>query len=127
MEAVTNEELLETLEIQTIVHRESTGGAWVGGNIAGHQFAALVFPEPAANLAWEIPGSSRISKLWIKRIDDGTVVYNWDRGEDVAPRSEAAAKLVGLLAAGLADLVWHSSPSQSDSASPQEARTRRTK
>lgn len=116
MEAATNEELLETLEIHTIVHRKSTGGAWVGGNIAGHQFAALVFPEPAANPAWEIPGGSRMSKLWMKRIDDGTVVYNWDRGEDIAPHSDIAAQLVGLLASGLADLVWHTSPSNSGAA-----------
>lgn len=106
MEAATEEELLETLEIHSVVHRKSAGGAWVAGNIAGHQFAALVFPEPAANPAWEVPGGSRMAKLWMKRTDDGTVVYNWDRGKDVAPRNAVAERLVGLLAAGLADLVW---------------------
>ncbi|MBA5868328.1 MAG: hypothetical protein GDA67_16670 [Nitrospira sp. CR1.3] len=67
------------------------------------------------NPAWEVAGTSRISKLWLKRIDDGTVVYNWDRGEDVAPRNEVVDQLVSLLAAGLADLVWDSIPSKSGS------------
>jgi len=116
MEAATDEEILETLAIHSVVHRRSAGGAWIAGNIAGHQFAALVFPEPAANPTWEVPGGSRMAKLWMKRIVDGTVVYNWDRGEDIAPRSGVATRLVALLAAGLADRVWHAKPAECGSA-----------
>lgn len=97
---------METLEIHAVVQRRNAGGAWVRGKVAGHQFSALVFSEPADHPAWEVPGGSRISKLWLRQIDDGTVVYSWDRGEDIGPRNELAAQIVDLLAVGLADLVW---------------------
>ena len=81
-------------------------GMWATGSVAGHAFQALVFPGHAENAAYEVGGDSRISKLWVKRIADGAVVYNWDRGLDVAPADAAAAAVVDFLAAGLAEHVY---------------------
>lgn len=109
MKIATREELLDTLEMNTVDHRLTVGGAWVRGRIAGHWFEALVFAEPAAKPAWEVTAGCRMSKLWLKRIEDGIVVYNWDRGEDIGPRSEIAGRIIEILADGLAHLVWNCS------------------
>ncbi|MCK6458172.1 MAG: hypothetical protein L6Q92_16790 [Phycisphaerae bacterium] len=99
-------DLLDTLKINKVHRRHlSTGGAWVTGAMAGHRFEALVFPEHAENAAYEID-HSRISKLWLQRIEDRATVYNWDRGADIEPATPVAAKIVGLMAAGLAEHIF---------------------
>ena len=100
-------QVLDTLVIKKVQRRTSAGGAWVVGTIDGHRFDALVFPEPAANREWEVGGDSRISKLWVQRISDQTQVYNWDRGADIEPQTALADVIVGLLAAGLADVIFN--------------------
>lgn len=97
--------ILETLRITKVQRRTSCGGAWVIGKIAGHRFDALVFPEHAESPDFEL-GDSRISKLWLQRIEDRATVYNWDRGADVQPATPIAAQIVDLLAAGLAEHVF---------------------
>jgi hypothetical protein len=104
MTTIDPTDLIETLRITKVERRSSAGGAWVRGTIAGHRFSALVFPEHADNPEWEID-DSRISKLWVKRISDRATVYNWDRGADVQSASEMAARIVDLLAGGLAEVV----------------------
>jgi hypothetical protein len=83
----------------------SIGGTWVIGLVAGHRFQALVFPAAAENTEYEL-GDSRISKLWVQRISDSRVVFNWDRGLDVPAVDAAAQTVVDFLAAGLADHVY---------------------
>ena len=98
-------DLLETLKIKKVERRTSAGGAWVQGTIGGHRFEALVFPEHATNPEYEI-ADSRISKLWVQRLDDRATAYNWDRGADIAPTTEVAGMIVDLLAAGLAETIY---------------------
>jgi hypothetical protein len=73
--------------------------------MAGHRFDALVFPEHAENPDYEID-DSRISKLWVQRIEDRATVFNWDRGADIDAATPVAAKIVGLLSAGLAEFIY---------------------
>jgi hypothetical protein len=84
---------------------QSGGGTWVRGTLAGHRFQALVFAAHAECASDEL-GDSRISKLWVQRLADRRVVANFDRGWDVRPADAAAARVVGFLAAGLADHVF---------------------
>lgn len=99
-------DLLDTLKVTKIERRHlSTGRAWVTGTMGDHRFEALVFPEHAENPAYEID-DSRISKLWLQRIEDRAMVYYWDRGADVQPATPIAAQIVDLLAAGLAEFVY---------------------
>ncbi len=85
--------------------RFGVGGVWVIGLVAGHRFQALVFPEHAENSVWEL-GASRISKLWVQRLSDRTVVFNWDRGPDVPAQDAPARAVVRFLTAELADRVF---------------------
>src|SRR5580765_7102515 len=71
------------LEITKVSRRTMAKGTWVCGTLHDHRFEALVFPEHAENPDYEI-GDSRISKLWLQRISDRKVVFNWDRGADIA-------------------------------------------
>ena len=48
----------------------------------------------------------RITKLRVQRLDDGAVVFNWDRGPDVPAAGGLARDIVDFLAAGLADHVF---------------------
>ena len=98
-------ETLETLRITEVQPRTSCGGSWVDGTIAGHEFEALVFPEHAESAAFGL-GDSRISKLWLKQLDNHAMVATFDRGWDVPPTTAAAATIVDLLAAGLAEHVF---------------------
>ena len=50
--------------------------------------------------------SSRISKLWLKKIDGGETMANFDRGWDIRPRTKYVGKIVDFLAANLANLVY---------------------
>jgi hypothetical protein len=93
------------LEFTHTTRRASVGGTWVCGTIHGHRFEALVFPEHAENPEYEI-GDSRISKLWIQRLADKKVVYNWDRGADIAAADKTAGAIVDFLCAGLAESTY---------------------
>ena len=81
------------------------GGTWVIGLVAGHRFQALVFSDHAENPAWEL-GASRISKLWVQRLSDRTVVFHFDRGLDVPAPDAAARAVVEFLAEGLVERVF---------------------
>lgn len=96
--------MLDTLEITKKTGRP-TGGTWVKGNIAGHAFEALVFPDHATDAAFELD-DSRISKLWLQEHFTHTEVACFDRGWDRQPTTDAARAIVGLLSAGLAEHVF---------------------
>lgn len=98
-------DLMGTLEIKKIQRRTHSGGAWVTGTIGGHRFEALVFAEHAESESYELD-DSRISKLWLQRIEDRATVYNWDRGIDIDAATPTAQKIVDLLAAGLAEFIY---------------------
>ncbi len=102
---IDGSDLLDSLEITKIERRTSAGGAWVTGKMAGHRFDALVFPEHAECPEYELD-NSRISKLLLQRLADRATVFNWDRGGDIEPVTPVAAKIVGLLAAGLAEHIY---------------------
>jgi hypothetical protein len=73
--------------------RQNVGGTWVSGSIAGHTFQVLVFPEHAECEEYEL-GTSRISKLWLRRQVDRLVVANFDRGWDLEPTTDDARVVV---------------------------------
>jgi hypothetical protein len=98
-------EILDTLDIARIKPRKSCGGSWVIGKIAGHRFEALVFPEHAESSDFEL-ADSRISKLWMRNMDTGATAAEFDRGWVTQPTSPAAAAIVHVLAAGLAEHVY---------------------
>jgi hypothetical protein len=100
-----HDDLVDSLTLTKISHRDSAAGAWVSGTIAGHRFDALVFPEHAESETYEL-GTSKISKLWIQRLSDKTTVLNFDRGWDVRPTDDLATRIMDFLAAGLADTVF---------------------
>jgi hypothetical protein len=79
-----------------------SGGTWIAGSLSGYRFQALVFPEHAENSEYEI-GDSQISKLWIQRITDRSVTYNWDRGLDLPAADATTNLIVEFLCAGLAE------------------------
>ncbi|HTF56963.1 MAG TPA: hypothetical protein VK661_06995 [Planctomycetota bacterium] len=95
----------DDLVIHKPIRREMGGGRWVEGSLKGHQFAALVFPDHAADPGYEL-GDSRISKLWVQRLSDQKTVFNWDRGFDVAAENETVEAIVDFLAAGIADHAY---------------------
>ncbi len=98
-------EMGDDLRITKTSRRASGAGTWVIGTVAGHRFDALVFPEHADCPEFEL-GTSRISKLWVKRLADEKTVVNFDRGWDIRPVDATAAAIVDFLAAGLADLTY---------------------
>jgi len=98
-------DLLDSMQITRVERRTSASGAWVTGTIGGYRFEALVFPAHAENPDYEID-ESRISKLWLQRMEDRAMVFNWDRGADVPPTTPIAAQIVDLLAAGLAEHIY---------------------
>jgi hypothetical protein len=75
---------------------------WVSGTIAGHTFQVLVFEDHAETEEYEL-GTSRISKLWLRRQADRQVVANFDRGWDLPPTTDDARAIVDFLAAGIAE------------------------
>jgi len=77
-------------------------GDWVHGRVGAFRFAAKVYPEHALVPSYEIK-RSRISKMELRRLDNGALAYAWDRGLDVAATDAAAQRAVNLLAAHLAD------------------------
>ncbi len=103
----TNEDvdLGDDLEMTRIDRRPSFGGTWIDGTLHGHRFQALVFPEHATNPDYEI-ADSRISKLWLQRVADNRVVFNWDRGADVEAADATTRAIVDFLCEGLADYTY---------------------
>ena len=95
----------DDLEITKVTRRATFGGTWVMGRLNGHRFEALVFPEHAANPEYEIE-DSRISKLWLQRLEDEATVFNWDRGQDVPVATPEAQRIVEFLCAGLAEFTF---------------------
>ena len=104
---IDGSDLLDSLDITKVERRTSAGGTWVVGTMGGHRFDALVFAEHAECPEYELD-DSRISKLWVQRLADRATVFNWDRGADIEPATPVAAKIVGLLAAGLAEHIYGS-------------------
>ena len=102
----TTDDLADSLKITKNEGRQlNAGGTWVSGSIAGHTFQVLVFPEHAESEAFEL-GTSRISKLWLRRQADRQVVANFDRGWDIEPATDTAREIVDFLAAGIAEHVF---------------------
>ena len=95
----------DDLKITKTTRRASAAGTWVIGTTNGHRFEALVFPEHAECSSFEL-GSSRISKLWIKRLSDEKEVCNFDRGWDVRPTTKTVAAIVDFLTRGLAEHTY---------------------
>jgi len=93
------------LEITKVTRQAAGAGNWVCGTMSEHRFDALMFPEHAANPDWEI-GDSRISKLFIQRLTDKRVTFNWDRGADVPAADFVTECIVDFLAGGLADHIF---------------------
>jgi hypothetical protein len=79
-----------------------TEGGWAAGRIGAFRFEALVFPQHADLPDYEI-GRSRISKLNLRRLADGTEVYNWDRGLDRDAADQATRAAVDTITAQLAN------------------------
>lgn len=104
-------DLGDDLEITQMTRRAAGAGTWVDGTLNGCQFNALVFPDHATNRAWEI-GDSKISKLWLQRLEDRTSVYNWDRGPDIPAQNAEVLQVVDFLCTGLADYVYGGSSSE---------------
>ena len=99
----TNDDLGDSLKITKTEGRQlNAGGTWVSGSIAGNTFQVLVFEDHAETEEYEL-GTSRISKLWLRRQVDRQVVANFDRGWDLQPTTDAARKIVDFLAAGIAE------------------------
>ena len=98
----TTDDLGDDLKITKTDSSRQMGGTWVTGSIAGHSFQVLVFEDHAECEEYEL-GTSRISKLWLRRQADREVVANFDRGWDLEPTTDAAREIVGFLAAGIAE------------------------
>ena len=93
------------LTITKTTRRAASAGTWVCGTLHGHRFDALVFPEHAENPEWELD-ESRISKLWVQRLEDRATTFHWDRGMDQPAADTITQAIVDFLAAGLADHTY---------------------
>lgn len=98
-------EVGEDLVITRVTPRWEVGGVWVRGTLNGHKFEALVFKDRAGRSEWELHGG-RISKLWLQRLADKEVVFEWDRGMSIKAKTGLAGEIVDFLAAGLADHIF---------------------
>ena len=102
----THDDRGDSLKITKTEGRQlNAPGTWVSGSIAGHTFQVLAFEGHAENADYEL-GTSRISKLWLRRQADRQVVANFDRGWDVEPATDTAREIVDFLAAGIAEHVF---------------------
>ena len=100
---------IDDLIIKYTSRKAAGAGSWVCGTVNGYRFDALVFPEHAENLEWEI-GNRRISKLFVERLADGRTVYAWDRGESCPALTGEATVIVEFLSAALADAIYSTGP-----------------
>jgi hypothetical protein len=99
----THDDLADSLKITKTEGRQlNAPGTWVSGSIGGHTFQVLVFEGHAENEEYEL-GTSRISKLWLRRRADRKVVANIDRGWDLQPTTDDARAIVDFLSAGIAE------------------------
>ena len=98
----TTDDLGDDLKITKTDSSRQMGGTWVTGSIAGHSFQVLVFEDHAECESYEL-GTSRISKLWLRRQADRQVVANFDCGWDIEPTTDAAREFIDFLAAGIAE------------------------
>ena len=103
---MADQDVLIELNITHIESRKhGGGGTWVRGTINDeYRFAALVFAGHAECESYEL-GRSKISKLWIQRIADKQVQFNFDRGLDVPAATPHFQVVVDFLCVGLADFV----------------------
>lgn len=95
------------LTITKISNRNrAAGGSWVRGKINDeYRFDALVFAEHAEQESFEL-NQSKISKLWVQRLADRKVMFNFDRGLDVPAVNTEVQVVVDFLCTGLSDLVF---------------------
>jgi hypothetical protein len=95
------------LTITRISNRNrAVGGSWVQGRINNeYRFDALVFADHAESEDYEL-GRSKISKLWIERLVDRRVMFNFDRGLDVPAVNTEVQVVIDFLCEGLSDLVF---------------------
>ena len=93
------------LIISKVEHRKSAGGAWAEGTFRAYRFQALVFSEHAKYEPHELDGS-RISKLWVQRVTDMEVVFEWDRGLHIPSSCSEADEVVRFLCVNVAKLVF---------------------
>lgn len=99
------EVLGDDLRVTRTTPRLTGPGTWVRGTVAGHEFEALVFPAHADEPEYGLD-NGRISKLWVRRVTDGELVFHFDRGLDQQAVDATAAAVVGFLAATLAEHVF---------------------
>lgn len=81
------------------------GRCWASGSVCGHGFHALVFPVHAVRSWYEL-GTSKISKLEIRRFSDSELVVNFDRGWDIHPGTDILQEAVEILCKRLAKEVF---------------------
>lgn len=95
------------LTITKISNRNpAAGGSWVQGKINDkYRFDALVFADHAEQECYELH-RSKISKLWIARLQDKEMMFNFDRGLDVPAVNTEVQVAVDFLCEGLSDLVF---------------------
>jgi hypothetical protein len=95
------------LTITKISNRiRAVGGSWVQCRINDeYRFDALVFADHAESEDYEL-GRSKISKLWIERLADHKVMFNFDRGLDVPAVNTEVQVVVDFLCEGLSELVF---------------------
>ena len=105
MTAANNLNIGADLEFTKITRRAAARGTWVSGRVYRHKFKALVFPEHAENPEYEL-GDSRITRLWVQRLADRKIVFNWDRGPDIPAANKIVQAVVDLLCCGLADVLY---------------------
>jgi hypothetical protein len=92
------------LEITQMTRRNANGGTWVRGTADGCRFEALVFADHAENPGHEM-GRTRISKLWVRRLRDDRVVFDFDRGSNIPAADRQVTALVRFLGRELAGRV----------------------
>ena len=93
----------EDLDITEVTPQGLGGlGTWVCGTVGGYRFTALAYADHAEVPEYEI-GDSRISKLWVQRLADKKLVFNWDRGSDVPAADATVQAVVELICEGAAE------------------------
>ena len=94
------------LQITKTRGRRSMGGAWVIGAVnTRYRFDALVSADHAESEESEL-AQSRISRLTVIDAETLEMVFNFDRGLDVAAADAETAAVVGFLCEGLANVIY---------------------
>ena len=97
-------EIGDDLAVTKPRQRQMGRGTWIDGTLNGHKFQALGYRDQATGPRYELL-DGRISKLWVQRLSDEKVVFNWDRGIGVPAEDRVTQTIVEFLCAGLAELV----------------------